>query len=525
MSATIDQKNILTRNLSKNTLPNIGLPRNGLIVSCQPVPGGAMDDVAHVVGFALAALHAGAVGLRIESQRYVRAVRAVTDAPIIGLVKRDLDDSAVRITPFIEDIKDLSEAGADIIAFDATMRVRPTSVEQLAQAIRETGKLSMADCSCLEEARHALELGVDFVGTTLAGYTGGPEPTQPDLALVGAMRQLTPHVIAEGCIRTPQQALQAAQAGAAFVVVGSAITRPEHITNWFCTALDKVYRPDSAPIVLAIDLGGTKTMAALIQSGQLVEKIQFNTDRTAKAEKWLGDIATQTSHWRGRYQTVGIGVTGAVRNGIWQAMNQKTLNIEQPFALIDYATQLFHVPVFAANDAQAAAWGEYQANPTEGNLVFITLSTGLGGGIVANGQLLSGIAGHFGQIREQKNQPFENHLSGQWIAAQARHLGFDMTAKDVFLAARQQEQWACDIINDMATRFAQFCCNIQLMLDPARIVVGGGVGLATGFINKTQAAIEALNPPIIPRLESARLASEAGIFGIADLAARQEMAG
>lgn len=63
--------------------------KNGLIVSCQPVKGGVMDNAAMVVGFALAALNGGAAALRIESADYVRAVRQATDRPIIGLVKRD----------------------------------------------------------------------------------------------------------------------------------------------------------------------------------------------------------------------------------------------------------------------------------------------------------------------------------------------------------------------------------------------------------------------------------------------------
>ncbi|MGB6086205.1 MAG: N-acetylmannosamine-6-phosphate 2-epimerase, partial [Parvibaculum sp.] len=77
-----------------------------------------MDRADMVVGFALAALDGGAAALRIESADYVAAVRAATDRPIIGLVKRDLDDSPVRITPWIEDVDALAQAGADIIAYD-----------------------------------------------------------------------------------------------------------------------------------------------------------------------------------------------------------------------------------------------------------------------------------------------------------------------------------------------------------------------------------------------------------------------
>lgn len=210
----------------------------GLIVSCQPVKGGAMDRTEMVVGFALAALDGGAEALRIESADYVAAVRAATDRPIVGLVKRDLPDSPVRITPWIEDVDALAKAGADIIAYDATGRERPVPTRALVERIHAHGRIAMADCSILADAERALSEGADVVGSTLAGYTGPVEPTEPDLDLVAAMRRLTPHVVAEGNIRTPAQAQQALLAGASMVVVGSAITRPEYVTSWFRSALD-----------------------------------------------------------------------------------------------------------------------------------------------------------------------------------------------------------------------------------------------------------------------------------------------
>lgn len=211
--------------------------RGGLIVSCQPVIGGAMDRTEIVVGFALAAAAGGAAALRIEGVANVRAVRAATALPVIGLVKRPEPDTPVFITPLLRDAADLAAAGADIIAFDATQRPRPVPVPALVAAIHAAGCQSMADCASLADAAGAVEAGVSVIGTTLSGYMGGPVPEEPDLDLVRQAVSLGKPVFAEGRYRTLAQVRAARLAGADAVVVGSAITRPEHITSWFVEAV------------------------------------------------------------------------------------------------------------------------------------------------------------------------------------------------------------------------------------------------------------------------------------------------
>ncbi|EKN4029191.1 N-acetylmannosamine-6-phosphate 2-epimerase [Yersinia enterocolitica] len=211
--------------------------QNGLIASCQPVPGSAMDTPEIVAAMALASLAGGAVGLRVEGISNIEAVRRVTDAPIIGIIKRDLPDSEVRITPWLEDVDALSAAGADIIAFDVTCRPRPVSVEDLFQRVQATGCLAMADASSIEDGLLAYRLGIDFIGTTLSGYTQTPVPTEPDLELVKQLSQAGCKVIAEGRYNSPALAAAAISAGAYAVTVGSAITRIEHICSWFCEAI------------------------------------------------------------------------------------------------------------------------------------------------------------------------------------------------------------------------------------------------------------------------------------------------
>lgn len=206
-----------------------------LIVSCQPVSGGRLDRDDLVIALAEAVAGEGAAGLRIEGVDRVASVCRAVRVPVIGIVKIDLADTAVRITPRLSDIDDLAGAGAPIIAFDATDRSRPASVREMIARVHSHGALAMADVSTLAEGKAAAAVGADIVASTLSGYVDAAEPprAEPDLELVRALAAEGLTVIAEGNVRTPAQAAAALRLGAHAVVVGSAITRPEHVTRWF----------------------------------------------------------------------------------------------------------------------------------------------------------------------------------------------------------------------------------------------------------------------------------------------------
>lgn len=213
--------------------------RNGLVVSCQPVDDGPMDDPRITAAFALAAEVGGAKGIRIEGLENLKAVRRVTGLPIIGIVKRDLLDSPVRITPFLADVRALIDHGADVIAYDATSRPRLVPCADIVREILSAGKIAMADCATVEDAKAALNDGAQITGTTLSGYAYdiAPPGAGPDLALISAFRDLGGFVMAEGRLNAPNLAEQAMRAGADCVTIGSAITRVEHITKWFSDAV------------------------------------------------------------------------------------------------------------------------------------------------------------------------------------------------------------------------------------------------------------------------------------------------
>ncbi|EAA4388709.1 N-acetylmannosamine-6-phosphate 2-epimerase [Salmonella enterica subsp. enterica serovar Adjame] len=211
----------------------------GLIVSCQPVPSSPMDKPEIVAAMAQAAASAGAVAVRIEGIENLRTVRPHLSVPIIGIIKRDLTGSPVRITPYLQDVDALAQAGADIIAFDASFRSRPVDIDSLLTRIRLHGLLAMADCSTVNEGISCHQKGIEFIGTTLSGYTGPITPVEPDLAMVTQLSHAGCRVIAEGRYNTPALAANAIEHGAWAVTVGSAITRIEHICQWFSHAVKR----------------------------------------------------------------------------------------------------------------------------------------------------------------------------------------------------------------------------------------------------------------------------------------------
>ncbi|RPH30926.1 N-acetylmannosamine-6-phosphate 2-epimerase [Buttiauxella warmboldiae] len=211
----------------------------GLIVSCQPVPGSPMDRPEIVAAMAQAAVSAGAVAVRIEGIANLEATRPLISVPVIGIMKRDLEHSAVRITPFLHDVDALAQAGADIIAFDATFRPRPVAIDELIARIHHHGLLAMADSSTVEEGLNCQHKGVEFIGTTMSGYTTALTPAEPDLLMVSELSRAGCRVIAEGRYNSPELAAQAIDRGAWAVTVGSAITRIEHICQWFSDAVKR----------------------------------------------------------------------------------------------------------------------------------------------------------------------------------------------------------------------------------------------------------------------------------------------
>lgn len=222
--------------------PLVSALEGSLIVSCQAYPGEPMRDPRTMAQVAAAVQEGGASAVRAQGLEDIAQVKSAVDVPVIGIWKDG--EEGVFITPTLEHCLAVIDAGADILALDGTSRPRPDgrSLAETVSAVRERfdGPL-MADCDSLESALAAADLGIEIIGTTLAGYTPArPRINGPDLELLDDLvRQLpsTSVLVAEGRVHTPLQAADARATGAFAVVVGTAITHPTSITRWFCTAV------------------------------------------------------------------------------------------------------------------------------------------------------------------------------------------------------------------------------------------------------------------------------------------------
>lgn len=224
------------------------IPSQGLVVSCQALADEPMHGSDHMAAMAKAAEMGGAIGIRANSMEDIAAIKQKVNLPIIGLNKRQVPGFDVYITPTVEEAVAVYRAGASIVAIDGTGRKRPDgkTLAETIDALHEGSVVVMADVSTFEEGIEVAHLGADYVSTTLSGYTSySKQGNEPDLTLVSRLvNSLSVPVVAEGHIKTAEQVIQALDAGAHFVVVGSAITRPQCIVSEFTSQI-REYKQNS----------------------------------------------------------------------------------------------------------------------------------------------------------------------------------------------------------------------------------------------------------------------------------------
>jgi N-acylglucosamine-6-phosphate 2-epimerase len=218
--------------------------KHGLVVSCQAHFDHPLNHPATIAALAKSAELGGAVGIRANGVEHIREIKKHVNIPIIGIYKVHQYDKRFFITPTFEHAKAIVEAGSDVVALEATFQNQPDTgvLKQLIHDIKQLLKTPvMADVSTYEEGIRAWELGADYIGTTLSGYTEeSKNRVLPDIDLVRKLSQAGIRTVCEGHIASPEQAEEAIEAGAYFVVVGTAITDTTFITKRYAAPLARL---------------------------------------------------------------------------------------------------------------------------------------------------------------------------------------------------------------------------------------------------------------------------------------------
>lgn len=217
--------------------------RGGLIVSCQAPVNSPLSKPEFIAALAETAELNGAVGVRIDSPKNILAVKSQVKLPVLGIYKIMTDSSDVYITPTFDAACQILQSGADVLALDTTLRVRPNNekIEDIVLKIRnEFSTLIAADISTFAEGLNAAEsIGFDAVITTLSGYTEETKHvTKPDFNLIEKLSsRLSIPVICEGRLSSAEDVKRAFDCGAFAVVVGNAITGVDGLVKKFVAAL------------------------------------------------------------------------------------------------------------------------------------------------------------------------------------------------------------------------------------------------------------------------------------------------
>ncbi|MCL3883170.1 ROK family protein [Marivita sp. GX14005] len=279
----------------------------------------------------------------------------------------------------------------------------------------------------------------------------------------------------------------------------------------------------------AADLGGTKIAAARIERGEVVGRRQMPTDGSAGPEAQLAamrELLTGLGHARGA--PLGIAVAGRIdAAGKWHAVNHGTFSAIRDFDLGAAAETAFG-GASCVNDAAAAALGEglFGAGRDSEAFAYITVSTGVGGGLVLGKRLVTsanGLAGHVGFASSPlgrgpcgsgRRGTVESVAGGRAIAAAAAAAGNEgCDARAVFAAAADGAGWAEEIIGHSAEAIACLIADLGAILGLDTVALGGSIGLAPGYLDRVRSALAQEPEPFRPRVLAAELAHDAPLIG------------
>lgn len=280
---------------------------------------------------------------------------------------------------------------------------------------------------------------------------------------------------------------------------------------------------------LALDIGGTKIAAALVKNGEIEQRQQIRTPQDNAATAMEQALEALLHDYADQFDYVAVASTGIINNGILTALNPKNLGGLAEFPLKASIAKHTDKPIGLLNDVQAAAYAEYQLQDAiqVPNFAFITVSTGVGGGIVLNQQLQTGpngVAGHIGHTLADPNGPVcgcgrrgcvEAVAAGRAIEAVSSQWNPPCDPKEVFERFRKNDEKATALVERSAHAIANLVADLVIGLDIQKVVIGGSVGLAEGYLPLVEQALQAMPAHYRCPLEAAKFGQDAGLVGAA----------
>ncbi|MCP1638770.1 ROK family glucokinase [Streptococcus gallinaceus] len=312
--------------------------------------------------------------------------------------------------------------------------------------------------------------------------------------------------------------------------------------------------------IIGIDLGGTSIkFAILTQEGEIQEKWSIKTNVLDEGSHIVPDIIESIQHklsthglTKDDFVGIGMGSPGVVDSQAGTVIGAYNLDWKELQPVKEQIESALEIPFFIDNDANVAALGEQWVGAGENNpnVVFMTLGTGVGGGVVADGRLLHGVAGAAGELGHitvdfdapiactcgkkgcletvasatgivNLTRRYAEEYAGQAQLKKMIDDGQEVTAKDVFDLAKEGDDLALIVYKNFSRYLGIACANIASVLNPAYIVIGGGVSAAGDFLLKgLQETYDANTFPQIrtsTKLSLANLGNDAGVIGAASL--------
>jgi N-acylmannosamine kinase len=273
-------------------------------------------------------------------------------------------------------------------------------------------------------------------------------------------------------------------------------------------------------MIAALDIGGTKISSALIDGAKILERHEVRTPEPATPEAVCAAAIDLLEPFKTRVSSLGVAATGRVANGRVTALNSKTLTGWNDFDLRGTLENALNLETIVLNDADAAAWGEAAFGAGFGvrDFVFVTISTGIGGGLILNSRLHTtpfGLQADLG-FTLVNGVPLEFVASGAALDSYAISRGWRDTRDVIANAATDVE--ASAKLEESAGLIAAKLADLRVTLGITRAVIGGGLGLASGYLERIKTKLEKLGDLYHLELVPAALGVDAGLIGAADWA-------